>query len=373
MRIVNTFDKHLYEPEKSVGAYIKEKKLELGSSLLGLKKIYLDTKYWVMMRDAKLGRAENKKQIQLLEMSEVLAASGEYIFPISEDVFAEIIKQTDPVTFMMTVDLIDKFSKGVSLISGDERVRLELFHFLEYHCGSPVHSLQELVWTKVAYNLGFVTPDNKNIPEDTNTLIQKVFFDQLWSTTLGEMFDTMHKNGGIRVPSTLSGDEKLNIGKFEHMDENRTFDQMFQSELAGMVDSYKPEFKDLMAYMFEKHTGSPPKLSELENSQSEQLIANMIYNLFKHKKIIDELPSFRIYPGLHAAVRWDKKQKYQANDLHDFRHAVAALPYCDFFFTEKRLCHLITQNMLRYDKLFNCMTLWKLNDVVACLEELSSR
>lgn len=372
MRIVNTFDKHLQEPEKSVGVYIKEKKLELGSSLLGLKKIYLDTKYWLMIRDAKLGRAETESQAKLLEISEILAASGEYIFPISEDIFAEILKQTDPVTLMTTVDIIDRFSKGVSLISGDERVRLELFHFLENQSGSPVHSLQELAWTKVAYNLGFITPDNKNIPDETNRLIQKVFFDQLWSTTLGEMIETMSRNGGIRVPSTLSGAEKLNIGKFGHMDENRTFDQMFQSELAGMVDSYKSEFKELLAYMFEKHTGTPPKPSELENSQSDQLIANMIYNLFKHKKIVDELPSFRIYSGLHAAVRWDKKQKYQANDLHDFRHAVAALPYCDFFFTEKRLCHLITQNMLKYDELFNCMTLWNLGDVIPCLAKLSS-
>ncbi|MDD2734937.1 MAG: hypothetical protein PHF56_13430 [Desulfuromonadaceae bacterium] len=370
MRIVNTFDKHLQEPEKTVGAYIKKKKLELGVSLLGFKKIYLDTKYWLMIRDAKLDRSKNEKQCQLLEMTEKLAASGEYIFPISEDVFAEILKQTDPVTLMTTVDLIDKFSKGVSLISSDERVCLEIFHFLESQLGSSVHSLQELAWTKVAYILGFVTPENENIPSETNLLIQKASFDQLWSITLGEMIDTMCKNGAFSISFTPSGAEKLNIGKFEHENENHTFDQMFQSELGGMVDLYKTEFKELMAYMFERNTGSPPDPNELENSQSGQLIANMIYNLFKHKKIVDQLPSFRIYSGLHAAVRWDKKQKFQANDLHDFRHAVAALPYCDFFFTEKRLSHLITQNMLKYDDLYDCVTLWNLDDVVSCVGKL---
>jgi hypothetical protein len=248
---------------------------------------------------------------------------------------------------------------------------LEIFHFLESHCGSSVHTLQELAWTKVAYNLGFVTPDNQNIPDEVNTLIQKAYFDQLWSMTLGEMFDIMHKNGGIRIPILPNGAEKLNVGKFEHMDQNHTFDQMFQSELAGMVDSYKSDFKKLMAYIFEKHTGSPPNSNELENCQTDQLIANMIYNLFKHKKIVDELPSFRIYSGLHAAVRWDKTQKYQANDLHDFRHAFAALPYCDFFFTEKRLSHLIKQNMLKYDELFDCVTLWRMDEVIQCLRELN--
>lgn len=111
---------------------------------------------------------------------------------------------------------------------------------------------------------------------------------------------------------------------------------------------------------------------ELERSDSGQLFANMIYNLFKLNKIEQEIPSFRIHAGLHAAVRWDKKQRYQDNDMHDFRHAAAALGYCDYFFTEKRLCHLVTQDLLKYDILFNCRTLWKLDEVVECLQKLES-
>jgi hypothetical protein len=40
------------------------------------------------------------------------------------------------------------------------------------------------------------------------------------------------------------------------------------------------------------------------------------------------MPTIRIPSTLHAAVRWDKQQKYQK---HDFQHAIAALPYCDYF------------------------------------------
>lgn len=370
MKFVDSFEKHEQEPNKSVDAYVKEKKVELGTSLLGTKKIYLDTKYWLLLRDAKIGRTRDEKQLQMLPLAEQLAASGRYIFPICEDVFVEVLKQTDPETLKSTVSLIDAFSRGVSLLSGEERVRLEVFHFLETKLGSSLYSLQELVWTKVAYNLGFLSPENDKFPKDINTLIQKAFFDQMWSMSLMDIVETMSKNGAPRLPPFRGYSERLNVGKFAHMHQNKTFNQMFLSEIAGMVDSYMAYFQDLFAYKFEKHYGCPPKPDELEQSDSGQLFANMICNLFKHNKIEQELPSFRIHAGLHAAVRWDKKQRYQDNDMHDFRHAAAALGHCDYFFTERRLCHLVTQDLLKYDILFNCKTFWKLDSVVECLQEL---
>lgn len=372
MKFVDTFEKHQREPYKSANAYAKEKRVELGTGLLGTKKIYLDTKYWLLLRDAKLGRARDENQVQMLALTERLSSSGRYIFPISEDIFVEVLKQTDPDTLRSTVALIDSFSRGVSVLSGEERVQLEVFHFLETHLGSSVFCLQELVWTKVAYNLGYLSPHHDQFPEETNSVIQKAFFDQMWSASLMDIVETMSRNGAPNLPHIRGYSDRLNTGKFAHMHQNKTFNEMFLSEIGGMIDSYKTDFKDLFAYKFEKHYGHPPDPDELEQSNSGQLFANMIYNLFKLNKVKQELPSFRINAGLHAAVRWDKKQKYQDNDMHDFRHAAAALGYCDYFFTEKRLCHLATQDLLKYDKLFNCKTLWRVDDVAECLRTLES-
>jgi hypothetical protein len=185
-----------------------------------------------------------------------------------------------------------------------------------------------------------------------------------------DIVETMSRNGATKLPPIRGYSEKLNTGKFAHMHQNNTFNEMYLSEIAGIVDSYKADFKDLFAYKFEKQYGCPQNPEELERSESGQLLANMIYNLFKFDKVKQELPSFRIHAGLHAAVRWDKKQKYQDNDMHDFRHAAAALGYCDYFFTEKRLCHLATQDLLKYDTLFKCKTLWRVDDAVECLRTL---
>jgi len=53
------------KPNKPVDVYVKEKRVELGTSLLDTKKIYLDTKYWLLLREAKLGRAKDEKQLQI--------------------------------------------------------------------------------------------------------------------------------------------------------------------------------------------------------------------------------------------------------------------------------------------------------------------
>jgi hypothetical protein len=84
---------------------------------------------------------------------------------------------------------------------------------------------------------------------------------------------------------------------------------------------------------------------------SGRLLANAIYNAFR---ITTQLPTIRIGAGLHAALRWDRKRKYKANDLFDFRHAEAALPYCDYFLTERSLRHLLQDRNLRFGDLFPC-------------------
>ena len=41
----------------------------------------------------------------------------------------------------------------------------------------------------------------------------------------------------------------------EHHHENKSFKQLFLSELWGVLDLYKPCFEDIMAYIYEKDTG----------------------------------------------------------------------------------------------------------------------
>ena len=187
------------------------------------------------------------------------------------------------------------------------------------------------------------------------------------------MIEVMEKNGGLSKPFDISVANRLNEGKFNHQHEANSFDQMFMNEVGGIVDFYKEDLAEMMEFMYEKETRNT--LSNLERKQQRsetmRLMGNVIYNIFRLKKVGISMPTIYISSALHASVRWDKKQKFQDHDIHDFRHATAALPYCDYFFTEKRLAYLATQNQTGFDKLYGCEVQSRVTGAVSSLQNIS--
>ncbi|WP_183617962.1 hypothetical protein [Novosphingobium fluoreni] len=57
---------------------------------------------------------------------------------------------------------------------------------------------------------------------------------------------------------------------------------------------------------------------------------------------------------LHASVRSEANRKLKPNDIFDFRHAAAALPYCRAFLTDGPLKSLITSGHVKLDTLYGC-------------------
>ena len=370
MENINTLNEHINNPELSVGRYIRSKCIALSKTVNSKKIVYFDTKFWLIIRDVALGRSESTIANQFYQAVISLAENELFIFPISQDVFIEILKQTDPTTLHQTVDLVDKLSSGVSLISFEERIALETKSFFLSSSGKIVYECQEMVWTKLSYNMGFVTPTNQCFTPNMDSAIQKAFIDQMWSVTLADIVNTTSENGESLIPSMPKLSAKLNEGKFSHSHENRSFKQMFLSELAGALDAYETIIASSLEEICEQETGRPLLNTEKDNPDSIKLLRNAIYNLFRLNKAQVFFPTFNITSGLHASIRWDKNQKYQDNDMHDIRHAASALPYCDAFFTEKRLAHLITQKATSYNKHFSCLIASSVSDAIKVLQEL---
>src|SRR5258706_4846377 len=160
MKFTSTFDYHFQNPDESFETYAGRKRLDLGRELQSAKKIYLDTKFWLFLRDLRLERRADEHLVRLLERLTDLVKKGLAVCPISADTFMEVFKQTDSTTRRVTVRIIDELSKGIGLMQPEERIQLELLHFVrEKTRGSgAVHRLDELACTKVAYVLGFSTP-----------------------------------------------------------------------------------------------------------------------------------------------------------------------------------------------------------------------
>ena len=357
MRFIDTFEKHRNDPHTSLAQYIKELRLKLGREIKSRTKIYLDTNYWVELRNASLGRARNNNFTNLLVLLKDEVKAGNVICPISDEVFYEILLQSDLNTLRASAKLIDELSGGVALLSEDERIKYEVLYFVytTIEGKGSVHQPDEFVWTKVAFVYGMQFPNIPNISSEENLVIQKAFFDQMWSISLSEMIDIIKSNENDNVLKRTDITDKLNRDKVKYAHENKSFKQLFLTEISGVIDVYQPLLEEAMIYLFEKEYGFRPKTEENTKNDRTPSIANAIYNLFKANKLGSYFPSLIISAGLHASVRQDIQRKFKANDMSDFKHAAAALPYYDYFFTEKSLRDLITRNNIRFDKKYNCV------------------
>ncbi len=366
MDFLFTFDKHLKEPEKTFNKYLKERKLELGQSIKKLKKVYLDTKFWLLIRDAWLGRCRHKSQKDLLDLIIDLTRKNEIICPISEDIFVEIIKQTDATTLKASIELIDNFSNGVTLVSQEERWQTEIMHFIRssVYGQNTVHSIDEFVWVKLAYTHGIQNPYFENLSEEQNNVMQKSFLDQMWAISLVDIYNIVGIDWFKKYPHSPDFSDILNKEKENYQREGLPFKQIFLSEIAFIIDFKKDYFKDVFTYLYKQHFNKDPDPDEVAKSNGGQMFANLIYHAFKLGKIRNQLPTFDIEAGINAQIIHDSKRRYKENDFYDVNHAIAALPYCDMFFTEKNLKAFLTRKNLSYANKYNCVVVSEIDDAI---------
>jgi len=357
MIFVDTLEKHRKQPHISLMEYTQGLRLQLGKEIKNIKKIYLDTNYWIELCDAALCRSRKDNFINLLELLRKTVKSGKIICPISDENFYEILLQSDPTTLIASIKIIDELSRGVALLSTEERTQFEILYFIRSttRVKEAVYQPDEFIWSKVSFIYGTQHPYLPHLSSEEQLIMQKAFFDQMWSMSISDMIDVMGIDKIATMPKYTDISVRLNRDKVKYAHENRSFKQLFLSEIAGVVDLHKPLFEEAMIYLFEKEYGYKPILEEITKTDAGKSIANAIYNLFERNKLGAYFPSLIIGAGLYAAVRQDIQRKLAPNDMSDFRHAQAALPYFDYFFTDNSLRDLITRSNIRFDKKYDCV------------------
>jgi hypothetical protein len=354
----------------SIEDYSEQFKIELGAIMLKKHRIYLDTKYWIFMRDASLGKA-SPAQTKIYEKLETLVENEIAICPLSPHIFKELMKIGDEQKRISTAQVMDELSHQVCFISPLDITGQELLSFVRY-CQAKakerfLFNPAKYVFTKVAFVLGELYPAVEGIPTEHMNDIRIQFFDHLSKFTLVEMLKTMKSNFPQSNAENLIA--QLNKGKDDNQDW-KSFHRVFMHEIAGILDIVKEEIKKLWIYLYANDKGCNTTLEEIGESGCVQLLSNLIYHAFEQSKINKELPFFHINASLHAFIRYNKSQRYDGNDLIDFSHAAWALPYCHGFFTEKPLHDWICGKLLQLDKIYGTQVLWREEDVLDTLSNL---
>lgn len=352
--VASRIDYHLAHPEVTTDQYVDACRIQLGREVCAKRKVYLDTKFWILLREVLLQR---NTQPELAELYSTLCdgvRAGALICPVSATTFFEIYKQRDPQTRRATVALVDELSLGVTLADHFERARTELsylLHTLREH--SDLHELDRLVWNKVSFVLGVSHPTGTPFSEEEESAIQKALFDHMWSLPMATLEAQL---GGKQFRSMDYDDlaEKLNAKNAAHADECRSFEQLYRNEFMGGIEFSTPVVACVMERWYSKVTGQQEHFDPSLAKRAENMLLSILSEAIKKNDFRRTLRTAHIGAMCHASLRWDKKRKLDGNWLHDFHHAEAAVGYCDLFLTEKPLAALLKQKHLKLDEVFPC-------------------
>jgi hypothetical protein len=364
--------RHFAEPHISASRHRDARRLELGAYVAGKTRIYLDQRYWIYCRDAHLGKPQQPIHAPIWETLCALVDAGKAICPVAYPVLVETFKQSDPASRAATAAVIDRLARCVAMQPSHELIGCELHHFILKNSKGidAVHPLAQLAWTYPAWIVGQGVPHFPKLDEAANNALQKCAFDLLAVLPFSALVKAGRGGSFSADFDTDDHYQKLNAGAQAHQHEVTSFDAVFLSEVAGVLDIYDELIPSLWIRLLEKETGKkaePPTPSEA--AESVRLTRNLVHNAYRLKKLKTDLPFVHILAGLHAAVRY-RRQPYKSGDHWDFLHAHQALPYCNAFFTEKGLGNLLCVRPLEYDRAYGCRVLWDDKDVLAYLKSL---
>ncbi len=360
-------DDHLLAPNISIDEYARQSQIQLGRDLSEKRAVYLDTKYWILLREANQ-KEEMEKAAMLLKLLRAGVSRDLLFCPISEAVFIELMKQSDTSSRLATAKLIDELSLGVTLIREEERIFTEIeYLMLSSLKRNNLQPLDDLIWCKLSYVLGFQHPTNPMFDASTDLAIQKAFFDHMCTIPLHEMVRLI---GGHEFPGTNLGNiaAALNNGNDAHSDELRSFKQAYDAEAKGLVDQFGCMAVDVMMSLVREQDSAIAPSAMDERGASENWWKNLLFFALERNRARDVLRTINILASLHASLRWNKGRRYRNNDLLDFHHAAAALAYCDAFLTERSLSTMITERAL--DKIYQCHVAWTEDDAIAYLSRI---
>lgn len=360
-----TFDFHRANPDVTPDAHIRTRHIELGESVMSKERIYLDLKYWILLRKVVTGQTTDPAATNLLAGLRRKVASRISICPISDSIFWELLKQSDLNTRTQTAELIDELSEGITLIHHEQRVATELRHFFRSYQGKELHPLQNLVWSKLSHVMGVRIPTETVFGETEERVIQKAFFDHMWFLPLTKMLSHLED---VSQPTDDFANlaEQLNKAKGEDAHASTSFKQVHRIEVRDRLYVYAPMAQRLVEQMFQQDTQDSLPLTEDQRQESGKQIYTLLYNaILKKKEVTFALRTMHIETLCYAAVRWDKHRRLTGNDIYDFQHAAAAIAYCDVFLTESSLKTLLQQQHLNLAESFPCRVISSIQEAEA--------
>ncbi|MGH6910603.1 MAG: hypothetical protein ACREE0_11560 [Phenylobacterium sp.] len=346
--------------------------LELGAKVEPLSAVYLDTRYWIILRDAQRGVLGIRGR-ELLGRLRGAVSSGQAFCPVSEASLFEVSKQSEQGSRLETAALMDELSRGILVLDGQQRWSTEIAHFIHTHAPGdtgPPPPLRRLVWTRPYGFLGFPVPTFSDLELSSALEVQHSLVARLWdATSVSHLVEQLAPWDDNEDFGELARQLNRDVGVHKHG--LKSFQQTYSHEAAGAADISGDIAMAVVADMARAKGIEPPEPGSRHWLEFRQMWCGLIAAALRKGPPRQQLRSLHVGAALHAAFRWNKGQKFDVNDLFDFEHAGAALSHCQAFLTERPLAKTITSGKVALDKLFACQVIWDMDEAIAFIRTLS--
>lgn len=338
--------------DTSVEEYISKYKAQVDRGMTSTKAVYLDTNYWIWLRDAEIGRG-TAAGAALLRRLRSLVAARKIVCVSHLTSMLEIAKQFEDSARVSTV-LVDELTERVALAPTAELDALEVGNYIRAKSGAMPLSTA-LQWTSLGQIVQSSISGGKVLPEslhnDHRQAILKCAIDALWNQGLSEVFEAFDWDTKNRLQADLNAEV---LAKVELRKKTRPHD-------GNLKKTREAEFEDVMMQQIELFKVELLKiLGPIGVAALGAKLPLAVQGLVRHAatdyragSLGPHLPGFVIRNELYSAYECDADHIISTNDWQDWQHASVALPYCDFFLTEGRLAHQLTK-MLSLDTTHQC-------------------
>ncbi|WP_213609851.1 hypothetical protein [Pseudoalteromonas sp.] len=333
----------------------REKCISRHFKIKGKIKVYLDTKYWLILRDVQLGKNTCPKKLKIYKIIMELNKSKKVIFPISQYVLNEFVKQRDRRTLEESFNLILQLSENISIRTYKERIFEEVISFIKDVADKKLNFNSKVnnqhVWTSIPYSFGkFVIRTKNNDPFDEE--VQRVVFEfeSVDRIFLNIILEKSEDNGNFPDPTGVLNAKRSD--RFKNTLKNQSFEFYSGLERGLVVNAFTEAF------------GSSYKKKDIETA----LIA--LNNLKYKNKLGNVLPTLNTYSTLLTTWLIEQNSKIKINHYFDIHHATAALPYFDIFLTENSLKDAIRRVTPKYLEFNKCTVGSTLEEAIEILISL---
>ena len=360
-----TLDEHLKHPEISIEQHIAARAETLAASLEGKSAIYLDTRFWVIIREVRAGVRTGANDRKLVHHIEGLVASGRAFCPIAEPTFSELMKQGDVEQRVQTARAVDDLSGGVSLLPDTELMPSEAEHLLLaklLHRDSP----RPVPWTGLGFVLGNLYPVETIFPASEERAVQKAVYDRLWEQPLAGIVASLDSGEYSDADERAAEANRINAGNAAHREDMESFDKVLEQEFQGVAQSCVEHLPQLSATLAPFEAGMP--------LEPWKMWTIALREMLKVEDNARALPTAHIHAVIHALYRWEYRDKaISPNDLVDFRHATAALGHCDALLTDGGLSRTLRHRRLSLQQVHRRFVTSDVEEAISYLRGLRSR